>query len=316
MPLFNKAVLTIVSKIDEPYPGVRRFLLRDPDDWGLPSFLSGAHIDLYLRKDLVRTYSLCNVAGDTSTYEIAVKLEKSGRGGSAYIHDHLKEGMSLEVSLPRGGFRPSDTAMSVFIAGGIGITPFISAIRALEQAGHSNYQLHWASAGAPSLAAMLGPAQVSGKVYQYNTVTGRRPNLAEILASTGRDAHVYCCGPAGMLDEFESLTSAWRNDRVHIERFVPPPVMPSPEAKPFRLILARSGKEADVAADSDLVTALRALDANVAISCGGGICGACRTTWIEGPPIHRDRVLSPAERAHEVIVCVAQCGGPRLVLDI
>ena len=316
MPLFNRAVLTVVSKIDEPYPGVKRYLLRDPDDWGLPSFLPGAHIDLYLRKDLVRTYSLCNVAGDTSTYEIAVKLEKSGRGGSAYIHDHLKEGVSLEVSLPRGGFRPSDTLMNVFIAGGIGVTPFISAIRALERAGQSNYELHWASAGAPSLAAMLGSAQVSGGIYQYNTVTGRRPDLAEILAGSSKNSHVYCCGPAGMLDEFESLTGAWGNDRVHIERFVPPAVIASPDAKPFKLILARSGKEADIAADSDLVTALRALDANVAISCGGGICGACRTKWIEGPPIHRDRVLSPTERAHEVIVCVAQCGGPRLVLDI
>jgi ferredoxin-NADP reductase len=316
MPLFGKAVLTVVSKIDEPYPGVKRFSLRDPDDWGLPRFLPGAHIDLYLRKDLVRTYSLCNVASDTSTYEIAVKLEKSGRGGSAYIHDHLKEGMSLEVSLPRGGLRPHDTSMNVFIAGGIGITPFVSAIGALEWARQSNYELHWASAGAPGLAAMLGPAQVSGRVYQYNTVTGRRPNLAEILAAASKDARVYCSGPTGMLDEFERLTDGWANDRVHIERFVPPAVPPSPEAKPFRLVLARSGKEADVSADSDLVTALRALDADVAISCGGGICGACRTKWIEGPPIHRDRVLSPAERAHEVMVCVAQCGGPRLVLDV
>src|SRR5688572_22084667 len=114
MPLFGKAVLTVVSKIDEPYPGVRRFLLRDPDDWGLPPFLPGAHIDLYLRKDLVRTYSLCNVASDIATYEIAVKLEKPGRGGSAHIHDQLREGMSLEVSLPRGGLRLHDAATNIF----------------------------------------------------------------------------------------------------------------------------------------------------------------------------------------------------------
>lgn len=316
MPLFNKAVLTVVSKIDEPHPGVRTFLLRDPDDWGLPRFLPGAHIDLYLRKDLVRTYSLCNIASDTSTYEIAVKLEKSGRGGSAYIHDHLKEGMALEASLPRGGFRPSPTALNVFIAGGIGVTPFVSAMRALEHTGQSNYVLHWASAGQPSLAAMIEPARAAGRVHEYNTRAGARPNLAEILTRTSRDAHVYCCGPTGMLDEFERQTSAWAIDRSHIERFVPPAVVPSPEAKPFKLVLARSGKEADVAANSDLVAALRALDANVAISCGGGICGACRARWIEGPPIHRDRVLSPTERAHEVIVCVAQCGGPRLVLDL
>ena len=31
---------------------------------------------------------------------------------------------------------------------------------------------------------------------------------------------------------------------------------------------------------------------------------------------HRDRVLSPEERQKEVIVCVAECAGPRLILDI
>lgn len=315
MALFNKAVLTVVSKIEAPHPDVRRLVLRDPDDWGLPPFLPGAHIDLYLRKDLVRTYSLCNVACDT-TYEIAVKLERQGRGGSQYIHEHVEEGMRLGVSLPRGGFRPNDAAMNIFIAGGIGVTPFISAIRTLEREGRANYVLHWASAGASRLAAMIEPARAAGRVHEYNTRSGRRPDLAKIVADSSRDTHVYCCGPIGMLDEFERLTSSWRTNRVHIERFVPPAVAASPDAKPFKLVLARSGKEIDLGAESDLVAALRQLDAEVPVSCGGGICGACRTKWLEGPPIHRDRVLSPAERAHEVIVCVAQCGGPRLVLDL
>ncbi|WP_370880598.1 2Fe-2S iron-sulfur cluster-binding protein [Variovorax paradoxus] len=56
--------------------------------------------------------------------------------------------------------------------------------------------------------------------------------------------------------------------------------------------------------------------ADISVSCAGGICGACRTRWIEGPPIHRDRALSPQERAHEGIVCVAECAGSRLVLDL
>ncbi|HBD39299.1 MAG TPA: oxidoreductase, partial [Cupriavidus sp.] len=32
--------------------------------------------------------------------------------------------------------------------------------------------------------------------------------------------------------------------------------------------------------------------------------------------IHRDRVLSPEERAQDVMVCVAGCAGSRLVLDL
>lgn len=314
--MLNKAIHTVIAKIDEPYLGVKRYLLRDPDDWGLPPFQPGAHIDLFLRKGLARTYSLCNVTSDTAIYEIAVKLEHGGRGGSAYIHDHLKEGMRLDVSLPRGGFRPSLAAHNVFVSGGIGVTPFISAIRFLEAAGCSNYDLHWINRSKHSIAEMFGEQRLTGRIIVYETRDGLRPDLSRILSSAPVDSRVYCCGPSGMLDEVEVLTTGWDQDRVHLERFVPPVVTPSPDARPYKVVLAHSGRELDVDAGGDLVAALRELDANVAISCGGGICGACRTKWIEGPPIHRDRVLSPAEREHEVIVCVAQCGGDRLVLDL
>jgi len=65
--------------------------------------------------------------------------------------------MPLEVSIPCGGLRLSDSAMNVFIAGGIGVTPFISAIRALERAGQSNYEIHWIDpqCGAPRLVLDL-----------------------------------------------------------------------------------------------------------------------------------------------------------------
>ena len=69
------------------------------------------------------------------------------------------------------------------------------------------------------------------------------------------------------------------------------------------------------AAGARLLPAIRALGAEVDASCEGGICGACRLRWLECPPLHRDRVLSPAQRQRDVMVCVAGCAGPRLVLD-
>jgi vanillate O-demethylase ferredoxin subunit len=87
-------------------------------------------------------------------------------------------------------------------------------------------------------------------------------------------------------------------------------------AAPYSVVLAKSGKQMEVRPGVGLLATLESMGAEIPVSCGGGICGACRTRWIEGPPIHRDRVLSPEERAHEVIVCVAECAGPRLVLDI
>jgi len=311
-----KTVNLIVSAIDEPAPGIKRFVLQDEDHWPLPPCLPGAHIDVHLPGGLVRTYSLCNEPQDNHRYVIAVKHEVAGRGGSRAMHEELKPGTHVGVSLPRGGIRVSDVAPNIFVAGGIGITPFISAIRDMERRGQSNYELHWSSAGQPSLMEMLSSAAAAGRVKLYNTLVDPPPDLQTIANSHGPEARAYCCGPAGMLDAFEQAVDAWSEDRKHVERFTPPKLPVSLTSVPFTVILAKSRKEAVVLPERGLMRTLEDLEAEVSFSCEGGICGACRTPWLEGPPTHRDRVLTPEERNHEVIVCVAECAGSRLVLDI
>lgn len=312
-----KTVTVVVSAIDEPTPGdVKRFVLTDPDGWTLPPFRPGAHIDVHLANGLVRTYSLCNEPADSGRYVIAVKREAAGRGGSRHLHDELRPGMRLGVSLPRGGVPIHPQALNVFVAGGVGVTPFISVVRDMERRGQTNYRLHWSSAGEPGLADMLGPAIASGRVRLYDTRVAPRPDLKALVRSPGPDTFAACCGPTGMLDAFEQAVADWPDERKHLERFTPPKPVVDPTAKPYSLVLAQSGRSMEVTPELGLVAALEALGAEVSVSCAGGICGACRTRWLEGPPIHRDRVLSPAEREQEVMVCVAGCAGPRLVLDL
>jgi len=311
-----KTVALVVTSVDEPAPGVRRFVLQDEDGWPLPPFRPGAHIDVHLAPGLVRTYSLCNEPSDNRRYVIGVKREEAGRGGSRHVHDKLQAGDRIGVSVPRAGMAIHPTAMNIFVAGGIGITPFISAVRNLEWSGETNYVLHWSSRGEPSLIDMLEVAKSAGRVRLYNTVVDPLPDLTTIVRSGGDDARAFCCGPAGMLDAFEKAVSSWPEDRKHVERFTPPKLAPSLTTAPYTLVLAKSNKELTVHPETGLLHALETLEADVSVSCAGGICGACRTPWLEGPPVHRDRVLSREERQREVIVCVAECAGPRLVLDI
>jgi vanillate O-demethylase ferredoxin subunit len=111
-----------------------------------------------------------------------------------------------------------------------------------------------------------------------------------------------------MIADFESATEEWPAGTAHVERFVPPPLAPDPEARPFTLVLARHRRAA--------AARIRALGAEVDASCEGGICGACHLRWLECPPLRRDRVLSPVQRQRDVTVCVAGCAGPRLVPDL
>ena len=96
-----KTVSTVVSKVEDLGNDTKRFTLVDQDDWELPPFRPGAHIDLHLAQGLVRTYSLCNEPDDDRRYVIAVKREREGRGGSNFLHDRVEVRQPISVSLPR-----------------------------------------------------------------------------------------------------------------------------------------------------------------------------------------------------------------------
>jgi ferredoxin-NADP reductase len=310
-------VKTVVETIEDGGAGVKLFSLVDPDHWELPPFRPGAHIDLHLPGGLVRTYSLCNDPADDCRYLVAVKRERDGRGGSVKLHDEIGVGDSIGVSLPRGGLDLSDDIERfIFVAGGIGVTPFLSAAAFLKRTGRADFALHLLSRGEPPLRRLLAPLAVSGHLVLHDTAARARPELATIIGRQECHIGLGCCGPESMIDDFEHATGDWPAERVHIERFVPPPLPVDPNAKPYTLVLARSRLETRVAPGQTMLSAIQSLNVDIPASCCGGICGSCKVNWLEGAPVHRDRVLSPAERARSLMVCVAGSADDRLVLDL
>jgi ferredoxin-NADP reductase len=310
-------VKTIVETIEPGGTDVKLFSLVDPDHWELPPFRPGAHIDLHLPGGLVRTYSLCNDPADNKRYLVAVKRERDGRGGSAKLHDEVKLGDTIGVSLPRGGLDLNeDVTHFAFVAGGIGVTPFLSAAALLKRTGRPNFTLHLTARGEPPLRALLAPLMKSGHVVVYDTTRSVRPAVAALIGKPMSGHAVGCCGPESMIDDFEQATRDWPDQRVHIERFVPPVLAADPNARPYTLALSRSKLEIRVEPGQTMLAALLNLGIDIPASCCGGICGSCRVDWLEGTPVHRDRVLSPSERERSLMVCVAGSKEDRLVLDL
>jgi ferredoxin-NADP reductase len=308
-------VATVVRRIEPAGAGVKRFTLEDPDGWELPRVRPGAHIDVHLPDGMLRTYSLCGGPFDTTRYIVAVKREDAGRGGSALLHDAVREGDALGVSLPRGGVPLPAGVRYVFVAGGIGVTPFVSAAATLLDRGDRDFVLHVVARGEPPLADMLAPLCRQGLAVLHDSRIAR-PELGGLIGAPAPSVRLACCGPAGMLDAFETAVADWPGDQVHVERFVPPPVVVDPLAGPYTLVLGRSQVSMDVPVGMPMLDAIAACGVQVPTSCGGGICGACRVGVLEGSVLHHDRFLSPAERVHSALVCVAGCGGGRLVLDL
>ena len=308
-------VETIVRRIEEAGEGIKHFTLEDEDGWELPPARPGAHIDLYLPGGVLRTYSLCSGPQHLTRYEVAVKRETGGRGGSIILHDRVAEGDRIGVSLPRGGLSLLAGTQQIFVAGGIGVTPFLSAADELLRRGDANFVLHVLARGEPPLARFLAPLERQGLAVLHDTSVAR-PDFQKIIGPPRPGVRLSCCGPLTMLDAFEAAVAGWPQDQVHVERFVAPPLTVDPAAAPYTLVLAQSGRTFDVPVGLPMLDAIAKCGVDVPSSCGGGICGACKVSVLEGRPLHHDRFLSPAEREHHLLACVAGCAGGTLVLDL
>lgn len=300
----------------------------DPDGRELPAFTAGAHIDLYFRDGRIRQYSLCNDPSERTRYVFAVQREENGRGGSKAIFDVVHVGRILTISAPRNHFALREEADShLLLAGGIGITPIMAMARRLRAIG-ADFALHYCTRSPDKTAFReeLAPFSDKGQVRFYHDGgdPSRGLDVTALLAECRPNAHVYCCGPIGFMDAVKRASSHWPAANVHFEHFSPAgpaPVVPADVegaaiSVGFKVRLARSGREFDIPNDKSIVQVLREHGIDVPTSCESGLCGTCRTRYLEGTPEHRDYILDEAERRSDVLICCARSATPLLVLDL
>jgi vanillate O-demethylase ferredoxin subunit len=291
----------------------------------LPAFTAGAHLDVHLPAvGLVRQYSICSDPRDRSRYVVAVALDAASRGGSRHIHEQVRAGQVLDVSVPRNHFPLHEGAQaSMFIAGGIGVTPLLAMARRLSVLGRP-WTLYLC-ARTPERAAFLSDllALPHGRVVPvFDGMAGVSPlALAEVVRTAAAGTHFYCCGPAPLMHAFQEATRAVDPQRVHTEYFAAPAATEAANdagsGGSFPVRLQRSGRRLVVGAGESLLEVLEREGLHVASSCRDGICGTCEVRVLAGTPDHRDFILSDAERARgdRMLPCVSRCGG-ELVLDL
>jgi ferredoxin-NADP reductase len=291
--------------------------LRDAEGAELPEWHPGAHIDLVLGDDLVRQYSLCGEPDDHSCYRVAVLREPASRGGSVAVHEKLATGDRVKVRGPRNNFHLVSGDSYIFIGGGIGITPLIPMLNAVDTAGAS-WELHY---GGRTEASMAYLEELRSRGEQVHIVPQDQLgilDLATILGEPKGGVHVYTCGPEPLLAAVEAACEPWPMGALHLERFTPKAVDPDAVDTAFEIELSSSGQVISVPADQSVFVALREAGVDVLGSCLEGTCGTCETGVLEGEVDHRDSILNAAEQEANdcMMVCVSRAKSHRLVLDI
>ncbi|WP_339649673.1 PDR/VanB family oxidoreductase [Halopseudomonas pelagia] len=303
--------LCITSR-DMLTPDVMRLRLQRPDGTMLPAFRAGAHVQIQINEQYRRAYSLCSDPAQRGHYEVAVKLELDGRGGSQILHQMAQPGVELAVSTPSNLFAlASDAAHHLLVGGGVGLTPLIAMAYELS----ARQQPFTFVVAASSRGAWPFAAQLNTSGWPVDVVQSPREqlDLPTRLAALPASTHVYCCGPEGLMARVRDQCALLPAVQWHEEAFSGSEVRVE---SGFQLYLSESDLMLEVSAGSSIIAALRQAGVQVDTACEQGICGSCVVPWRDGEPVHGDQCLDEEDRCQYMAVCCGGCRSPRLTLAL
>lgn len=307
--LHSKSLSLLVSSISDT--GKNAKVIRFVSENGyLPPFEAGQYINIFTEIDGVRTsrpYSISSSPKQRAYYEITVARIKDGFVSDFFLDD-VKVGDRFEANGPAGVFRFQPvfhSRKSLFLAGGSGITPFLSMTREIVDAALDRdvVMLY----GCRSSKAALYDEELSAYSEKYpsfkyhlivsdeddswNGETGFIDrNLIKRLVPDYAERTCYICGPQVMNDfckkELEELglpEKQIRREMFGTRRDIQnepgwPENLTGDEVFNVkigeRIIPAKSGES--------LLTALERSGVRMNVCCRSGECSLCRVKLVDG----------------------------------
>ncbi|WP_036480611.1 PDR/VanB family oxidoreductase [Myxosarcina sp. GI1] len=309
-----------VVEIKQLTPRIKSLRLVSANENQLAAFSPGSHVAVAIpveQKTKRNSYSLCSSPYKTDVYEIAVLLTENSRGGSEYLHQ-ISVGTELKLGMPKNSFALASLARKhLLIAGGIGITPFLSILATLNRL-QIPFELHYA-AESPTECAFYEFLQerYSSQIKFYFSHLNNRLDPKQILKEQPLGTHVYLCTPPSLSEDILNTAQSlgYPDAAIHRELFG---AVKSNKTKPFTAVLAQSETEIKVPKDKTLLEALEAANIPANYSCRAGGCGACEVKVLAGEIKHLDSYYSPEERAEQdrILACISRAKSKQLVIDI
>lgn len=309
---------------------INAYEVTNPQGGLLPPFEPGSHIDLYFRDQRIRQYSLCSDPRERWHYIFAVQREPDGRGGSKAIFERVHVGRILTISYPRNNFPLNQQARRhLLLAGGIGITPIMAMVYCLR-ATSGNFTLHYC-ARSPQRTAFLDELKSlcgGDQIFIHHDCGSPEEGLdiVGLLKTYDEGTHLYYCGPNAFMAAVHKASEHWPAGSVHSEYFaasasaqpqpVPAEAMQDAIGVGFQVKIASTGAVFDVPNDKSIVQVLREHGIAVQTSCESGLCGTCKTPYLEGTPEHRDYILDDKEKEKYMLICCSRASSRMLVLDL
>jgi len=165
----------------------------------------------------------------SAPHEDVVKFTVKALGDyTSRLQQLIEPGMPAVIGGPHGRFNHwRGTDRQVWIAGGVGVAPFLSWIRALDGPLPHRVDFFYTAVGEAAFAAEIRVAAgrcASLAVHLIDTSIQGRLTTEQIMATVGGDGRglsVFMCGPAGMLSTFQTglRLAGVRGRHIHREYF-------------------------------------------------------------------------------------------------
>ena len=306
--------LIIDEIIDHGKANAKTFVLKSEDGEALPYFRAGMYLNLKLPLDgsfVTRSYSLCSSPKKAleGKYAITVRSNPGGFVADRLLAD-MKVGDKLVSDCPQGFFYYEDLRDAktvVGLAGGSGITPFLSMAEAIADGTEDfNLVLLFGSRDVDNIlfkdeldaiaaktdkfkvVHVLSDEKADG--YENGFITA---DLIKKYAPADEEYSVYLCGPEAMYKfikpEIEKLglperlfrrkmidvtKTPWECDGYPMEA----------KGKTFNLKVKQGPNEYDIKASADepVLVAIERAGIKAPSRCRSGECGWCRSKLVEG----------------------------------
>ncbi|MBR6208843.1 MAG: 2Fe-2S iron-sulfur cluster binding domain-containing protein [Oscillospiraceae bacterium] len=313
----------VVSKIiNHTGAGAKTFVLESADDSPLAYFRAGQYLSLKLKLGdsvLSRPYSISSAPKDAlaGRYELTVRANPGGFAADRLLED-AKVGDIFFASAPQGNFyyeELRDPKNILALAGGSGITPFLSMARAIIDGTEDfNLTILFGSRTEDQILfkGELAELTRNDKIHVIHVLSDEeKPGFehgfltAELVNKYApEDYSLFICGPEAMyrfLDaELEKLALPRKNVRRELlgvtKNIAAHPEFPaSAKGMSYTITVRQGPRETAVSAiaEEPILVALERAGLTVPSRCRSGECGWCRSKVIAGeffvPPENESR---------------------------
>ncbi len=279
------------------------------------SFRAGQHLVFAFEvqgREVLRSYTLSSPPTRPDTLSITVR-RRPGGVVSNWLHDHLRPGMTVRaISEPLGEFTLEDhpAPKYLMLAGGSGITPFLSMLRGLHDDGQARDVVLVHAAHTPDdliqraelallTADITGLRTVLVPSHDDDAWPGYRGRLSgPMLAHIAPDLTertVLTCGPESFMADLQHQLVEFGCDpgTLHRESFTfadPAVALQQQDADPaehlagsgFPVEFAQLGRTVHCPPGSTVLQAAAAAGITLPSSCSQGLCGTCKAVLVSG----------------------------------